>query len=114
MIKKRLTFIFTIALTVLLFVLFLWKADLKSVLNAVRDARPDFFVYALIVMFISLGLRAHRWKLLLRSPPSVSMMNLFSAMMAGFAISFLAPGRLGEFARPYILAKKRELSVQNP
>ncbi len=113
MIKKRLTFIFTTALTAFLFVLFLWKADFEGIICAVGNARADFFVYAILIMLISLAIRAHRWKLLLKSPPSVPMMDFFSAMMAGFAISFLAPGRMGELARPYILAKKNNLSVSS-
>ncbi len=108
--KKNLTIFFTLLLTAVLLYLFFRNADFGRIMESLKGARMDLILCALVIMFISLLIRAHRWRLLL-GKPETGIYDLFSAIMAGFSISFLAPGRLGEFARPYILAKKYDFPV---
>jgi glycosyltransferase 2 family protein len=68
-------------------------------------------VYALILGYLAYFLRAVRWKLFLRPMRSdVSTLNLISPTVIGFTALALL-GRPGELVRPYLIARRTNLSV---
>ena len=54
-------------------------------------------------------LRALRWRIILESRIKLGFWQAFHPLMIGFMLNSILPGRVGEAARPYVLAKKENL-----
>jgi len=102
----------SLALTALLLWLFLRGADLARVAQEAREANPGWLLAALGMELLSVPLRTYRWGLLLR--PSAGRPVHFGSLLKAFVVSFsitgLVPGRFGEVAKPFLLARWEGLS----
>jgi uncharacterized protein (TIRG00374 family) len=105
-----------------------WKISLITILSAffiyLFLKRIDFYeikkiwlaippLYPLLFLLLALPqyfVRAYRWGLLL-SPfkKKIAFSSLLNFTLIGFMISYLLPGRLGEVARPVMLAEKEKI-----
>jgi uncharacterized protein (TIRG00374 family) len=87
--------------------LFLRHVDVAGI-GAVWRATP--WRYPLLFLLLALpqyALRALRWGVLLRPfKAGIPFRSLWNFSLIGFMISYLLPGRLGEVARPVLLAEK--------
>jgi uncharacterized protein (TIRG00374 family) len=87
--------------------LFLHHVDLAGIRGVWRSIPLR---YPLLFLFMSLpqfAVRAYRWGLLLRPfKKHIPYRSLWNFSLIGFMISYLLPGRLGEIARPVMLAEK--------
>ncbi|MBN2346505.1 MAG: flippase-like domain-containing protein [Candidatus Aminicenantes bacterium] len=87
--------------------LFLRRVDFNEIGSIWRSIPP---VYPLLFVLIALpqfALRSFRWGLLLRPfKRHIPFRSLWNFSLIGFMISYLLPGRLGEIARPVLLAEK--------
>jgi hypothetical protein len=64
-------------------------------------------------MILSHLVRAIRWKTFLKPVHEAkSLMNLFSAVMIGYAVNSIIP-RGGEFVRPYVFARREKISYSS-
>lgn len=66
------------------------------------------------VMALTLGsfwVRALRWRSLLAGGRRIPLGSLYSATMIGFMTNNLLPFRLGEFVRPWVLARRERCSA---
>lgn len=87
--------------------------DYDKLWKAIAEADYLWVIVPIPVMLLSHYFRALRWKTML-SPfmkPN-SMINLFSAVMVGYAINNILP-RGGEFVRPYVYAKRENVSYSS-
>ncbi len=91
--------------------LFLRNANLDRVLAEIGRARPGLLVIALLITALTYLLRAVRWQFLLHPIGETRFSVVFRATVIGFAASALLPARVGEFLRPYLLARSERLSV---
>ena len=90
---------------------FLRNAQLDRVADAVATARWELIVVALVVTIVSYVFRVIRWRYLLRPLGHVRFSTAFRSTVMGFAATSLVPGRIGEVVRPYVLARKEDLSA---
>jgi len=81
-----------------------------EVLTALRDANALGFVLVMLITLGGFGLRALRWRYFIQAGRPLSMDSLFSATMIGFMANNVLPFRLGEFVRPWALARREGLS----
>src|SRR5437867_9416473 len=102
-----------LALSALTLWLFLRNLDLRKVLSGIENANLPLLLAAIVIGYFGhLGLRARRWATMLRpSKEKVSFYNLFSTTAIGYAVSWLAPGRIGEVVRPVLLARREGFPV---
>jgi hypothetical protein len=99
------------ALTALLLVVWLRGMDLSAVARQVGDARPVWVAACSGLAVVHVLLRARRWRVLLEvsdggsgeAPPRPPFGELVSAIVLGYAATFIVPGRLGEVMRPALL-----------
>src|SRR4051812_49547494 len=89
--------------------LFVWlslrNADLRAVGRAIASASvPRMAAYAVVLVIIHL-VRTVRWGILLEPLGHVGFKRLNSASAVGFMLLMLLPFRLGEFARPILIAR---------
>jgi uncharacterized protein (TIRG00374 family) len=83
---------------------------LAEVVAALRHSSPAGFVITMILTLLGFWIRAVRWRSLISAPRRLSTDSLFSATMIGFMANNVLPFRLGEFVRPWALARRENLS----
>ncbi|MFM8179108.1 MAG: lysylphosphatidylglycerol synthase transmembrane domain-containing protein, partial [Candidatus Kapaibacterium sp.] len=107
-----------VAVTLLVFcvglgtVLWLADVDVRVLVERFLDTRYGLALLSIPIVILSHFVRAWRWQTLLgpiRSEP-VSMFNLFSAVMVGYAANNILP-RSGEVLRPFVLHRREELGL---
>jgi len=81
-----------------------------EVWHSLRQANYLGFVAVMGITVLGFYLRAVRWRSLIASPRRISTGSLFSATMIGFMANNVLPFRLGEFIRPWALARREQLS----
>jgi len=98
-----------IALVLMIF--FLRNVDFSGVANAIATARQGMIFLALLVLTLGYGIRAIRWQYLLSPLGEVTLGTALHSTMIGFAVNAILPGRVGELLRPYLLARREDLST---
>jgi glycosyltransferase 2 family protein len=98
--------IVVLAIAVALVAAFLYNVNLWAVLAAIGRARPEWVALSLATTFLSLAIRAMRWKYLLEPLGPTTFGAAFRATAVGFAASAILPARAGEVIRPYFLARQ--------
>jgi hypothetical protein len=81
-----------------------------EVWHALQHANYLGFVGVMLTTVIGFWLRAVRWRSLIVAPKRLSTDSLFGATMIGFMANNVLPFRLGEFVRPWALARREKLS----
>ena len=96
------------ALSVLTLWLFLRNLNFDEVWKGIAAANMPLLLLAIVVgYFGGLAVRSLRWRVMLEPLKArVSFYNLCSTTGIGYAVSWLAPGRLGEVVRPLLLARR--------
>ncbi|MFQ5893060.1 MAG: lysylphosphatidylglycerol synthase transmembrane domain-containing protein [Nitrospinota bacterium] len=94
-----------------LLVLIVWTIDVRASVRALTQVDFRWLASAFVVLGVSLGLRAWRWRYLLAPVKLISTHRLFSAMMIGFMGNMLLPARIGEFIRAYVVGKTQRVSA---
>ncbi len=105
-----------IAISLLLTVSFIWlfarRFDVRSAAHALGAASPWLIGLSVLVNLVGYLIRAWRWRVLMAPvKKGIGMYNLTSTMFIGFMISFLVPFRIGEVARPVLLARREKVST---
>ncbi len=81
-----------------------------EVLAALKGANALGFVLVMAVTLFGFYLRAVRWRYFIDAGRPLPIHSLFSATMIGFMANNVLPFRLGEFVRPWALARREKLS----
>ncbi|HEY0003822.1 MAG TPA: lysylphosphatidylglycerol synthase transmembrane domain-containing protein [Pyrinomonadaceae bacterium] len=100
--RKHLKFIALILLAALILWWFGRGLNWTEVREAVGRSDGRLLALALLVVCVTYGLRAYRWRALLAPLTPASMRELFVATTVGFGAVFLF-GRAGEVVRPVVL-----------
>jgi glycosyltransferase 2 family protein len=87
------------------------KVAFGKMLDAFSHSNFWYLVPAVIIFFLSVWLRAFRWKFLLEPIARVETKILFSSLTIGYMANTFLPAHLGEFLRAIILSKKRPVAV---
>ena len=65
----------------------------------------------LVGFYYSMYLRAVRWGLLFRPHHDLKGYQVFRPLMICFAFNSILPGRVGEFARAWLVGRRKEIGV---
>lgn len=95
----------------LLLAIIVWTIDVREAVRALAAADVRWVGPALVILGISLGVRAWRWRFIMAPVKLINTHRLFSAMMIGFMGNNLLPARAGEFMRAYVIGKTQRVSV---
>jgi uncharacterized protein (TIRG00374 family) len=82
----------------------------SEVLRALKGANALGFGVVMLVTLGGFWLRAVRWRYFIDAGRPIHVGSLFSATMIGFMANNVLPFRLGEFVRPWALARREHLS----
>ncbi len=103
-----------LALGLALAALLLWAAtrgvDPNELLGAMSRARPVELVLIVLLTVVMYVIRAMRWRLLLPALRDASILDLFGITNIGFMAGLFIP-RAGEVLRPYLAARRYNVSV---
>lgn len=86
------------------------EVDLARVAESLRNANYLGFAAVMAITILAFWVRAFRWRLLMRVDRPIGTGSLFSATMIGFMANNVLPFRLGEFVRPWALARRERMS----
>jgi uncharacterized protein (TIRG00374 family) len=84
--------------------------SLAEMWGVLRSANYLGFAATMALTIFGFWVRAIRWRSLIAAPRRLSTDSLFSATMIGFMANNVLPFRLGEFVRPWALARRENLS----
>lgn len=82
------------------------QLDLAQVRSAMAQARLGWLVLAVALYFISLSVRAWRWRWLLMGVRPFGWRQVWPVTAIGYAGNVLLPARLGELLRAVILGRR--------
>ena len=99
-----------VLVTVGLMVLFLWKGDFGEVESVLRGANYAYFVPAVLVYFVALGIRALRWRYLLLHLKAVPVARLYPVVAIAYMANNVLPFRLGELVRAHFIGEREGVS----
>lgn len=99
-----------ILLAAVLLYLFLRSADWSAVVASMKAANPLLLAACVLLQPPLFLLRALRWQCFMAPIKRISIKPLLSAMMIGFMVSFIFPGRLGEIVRPVLIGIREKVS----
>lgn len=107
-----------LALAALLIGLGVWyladKVSLAEIIEALRLAKPGYILLGLVIMVVTIMLKAWRWRYLLINPADptrLPYLPLFWALSLGQYVNLIVPFlRLGELARVYALHQQTGVS----
>lgn len=88
----------------------LWLAfrnvPLSDLVRYVGSVNYIWMIPAIILTFLSLVLRAVRWREIVSASYPISVLQAYHPVAIGFMLNYVLPARAGEIARPLILQKK--------
>jgi uncharacterized protein (TIRG00374 family) len=85
--------------------------SVPEVWKALTRANPWMFVGVMALALASFVVRSLRWRSLLAGGGAMAFDSLMSATMIGFMTNNVLPFRLGEFVRPWVLARRERCSM---
>jgi len=116
--NKQRSIIYGLLLTVLFVLVYLqfreWRTfDWNKFLEHTRDVSWLHVGYGMLLIYLAYVLRAVRWKIFLRPVrKDVSALTLISPTVVGFT-GLVVLGRPGELIRPYLIARRVNLSFSS-
>jgi uncharacterized protein (TIRG00374 family) len=94
---------------------FLWLAlrnvHFSEMADTLRRVSLPAFVLFCLMHICSLGLRAFRWRILVRPLAEVPVGRMLPPLAIGFMVNFLLPGRAGEFVRAWLFSRREKVST---
>ncbi|HDQ03713.1 MAG TPA: flippase-like domain-containing protein [Deltaproteobacteria bacterium] len=95
-----------IILSIILVYLSIKGVDVRNSLHNLKNINLFYVaVFIIIVVFVQF-LRSYRWGLILSPFQKIKQISLFSVTSVGFLAIAAFPARMGELARPYLIAQK--------
>lgn len=93
----------------------LWYAfrgvDLSAMASGISQVGIPWIIGSVLGAFLSLTIRAFRWRLLLAELQGIRWWSLVSATFIGVMANNLLPARLGEVVRAWVLANRERRAV---
>lgn len=85
--------------------------DWRGFAEALSKAHYIYIIPNAALVMLSMWLRAVRWRYMTDAiKHRIGLHSLFASTMIGFMVNNILPLRLGEFARPFSLSKKENIS----
>ncbi len=85
--------------------------NFQDVVEGFKAIHYEYVVLVLIALLLMQALRSWRWGVILSPLEKIDQLSLFSVTSVGFLAIVAIPARLGELARPYLIANKSRIRV---
>jgi uncharacterized protein (TIRG00374 family) len=96
----------TLAVTVAVLAVLVWRVDRRRVSRDFEGVRWSWVIATGLLNLVNTGIEAVRWRLLAKSvAPAVRLRSTFNGFLAGTLGNVLLPFKLGDGARAYVFAQ---------
>lgn len=106
--QKRFWLGVLVSLVLLTFVFY--QTDPVKIWSVLQQAQYLYLLPGLALYFLGVGVRAVRWRFLLRSIKPIPSGTLFRTVVIGYMANDILPARMGEIVRAYILGTQENVS----
>jgi uncharacterized protein (TIRG00374 family) len=86
------------------------RIDFGLLLENLQKADYVYLIPIVVIIFVTMALRAIRWGYLLQPIKRIGFHNLFEGILISFMANNVLPARMGEFVRPYIIGRSERIS----
>jgi glycosyltransferase 2 family protein len=104
---KRNKIILGLLVSVGLILFLLYKIDIQAVEKSISHFKFNLLWLVVVQYLFGIGLRCHRWQLLLKQRKKVNNGLVFRAYMIGYMINNLLPAKVGELARMEYVKRRK-------
>jgi len=111
--KKYTQFIIGLLLSIVFLYVSFRNVELKKIWETIKSINYWWAIPFLIINTSSMYIRAMRWKILLEPAVRMGSKEVFSPLMICFGLNSILPFRAGEFARAYVIQKKKKVSFSS-
>lgn len=80
-------------------------------LGSIGEIRWEYCLFAAVIFLLISYLRSYRWGLLISPIMEISQRELYPMACFGIMCGVVFPMKTGEFVRPYLLAKNKEIPM---
>lgn len=102
---RRWRIVAALAVGLVLLALSAWGVDFAEVRRHVAGADPVWLIAGALLYLASYFVRSLRWRLVLRPVQSVSVLESYGMLMAGYFLNYVIPVRAGEIAKSFFLKR---------
>lgn len=85
--------------------------NFQDVADGLKTIRYGYIIAVLITLLLMQALRSWRWGVILSPLEKIDQLSLFSVTSVGLLAVVAIPARLGELARPYLIANKSQIGM---
>ena len=105
--------IFGIVLGIVLIYFSVRGINFRDTLQYLQRIRPGYVALSLLFVVLMQVLRSYRWGVILNPLQKLDQFTLFSVTSVGFLAIIAIPARIGELARPYLIAGKSNIKMSS-
>ena len=99
-----------LAVSLIFLFLFLRKMDWVAMGGILRGMELIYVLPLMLANFLTILIRAERWKYILRPIRKVPLAELYKVIAIGFMANYLLPARVGELLRAFLLGSRLRIS----
>lgn len=102
-----------ILISIILVYLSIRGINLRDIINDLHNIEVRYVIIFLLLMIFMQWLRSYRWGVILQPLEKIGQLSLFSVTSVGFLAIAAIPARLGELARPYLIARRSTIKMSS-
>jgi len=87
--------------------------DFNETLTDLKKVHLGYAGLSLFFIILMQALRSYRWGVILEPMEKISQFTLFAVTSVGFLAIAAIPARIGELARPYLIAKRSSINMSS-
>ncbi|HNZ64359.1 MAG TPA: lysylphosphatidylglycerol synthase transmembrane domain-containing protein [Smithella sp.] len=104
---------FGILVSLLLVYLSVRGIHFQDVVHDLQKIQRSYVIVFLLLIILMQYLRSYRWGVILQPMQKIDQLSLFSVTSVGFLAIAAIPARIGELARPYLIARKSSVKMSS-
>jgi conserved hypothetical protein len=111
--KKVILGILISIISIVLVYLSVREINLQDVSRALKKIQFSYVIFFILLVILMQWLRSYRWGVILQPMEKIDQFSLFSVTCVGFLAIAAIPARIGELARPYLIAKRSTIKMSS-
>lgn len=105
--------IFGIVLGIVLIYFSVRGINFNETISHLKKIHLGYAAFSLFFIVLMQVLRSYRWGVILQPMEKIGQFTLFAVTSVGFLAIAAIPARIGELARPYLIAKKSSIKMSS-
>ena len=85
--------------------------NFQDIVHDLKKIKLSYVAIFIIIVLLMQWLRSYRWGVILQPLEKMDQLSLFSVTSVGFLAIAAIPARIGELARPYLIAQKSTIKM---